>query len=133
MAHTLHARHTRDTDTDTRATAVNTMAWFIAAHKRLFSGDTRRLAHKRLFFTIRATHARQRTNAYGDIRRSSPTPATHAVFSGSGNTRHCTLATTPCHTKTRPTHDPLSGRSTLHRHGLPRADRHTVRRSSAPP
>ena len=29
MAHTLHARHTRDTDTDTRATAVNTMAWFI--------------------------------------------------------------------------------------------------------
>ena len=29
MAHTLHPRHTRDTDTDTRATAVNTMAWFI--------------------------------------------------------------------------------------------------------
>ena len=29
MAQTLHARHTRDTDTDTRATAVNTMAWFI--------------------------------------------------------------------------------------------------------
>ena len=34
MAQTLHARHTRDTDTDTRATAVNTMAWFILTELR---------------------------------------------------------------------------------------------------